>query len=258
VSFRAAALLIVLASVLPAGTARARAAADRDDAAEARKQFERGAALTAERKYPEAAAAFKASYELRPRKEALFAWAQVARLGGDCPAAIDLYRKFLASAELKPEQIEAAQLGIERCQNAPAPEPPPPAPVVAPPPVPTPAPVPTLVVTEPRRSRGAVVLGASLMSGAVLALGASGVFYYLARQDESAATAAGRWDDYYPSASRARTRQRWALGLAGGGVLLAGAAVVEWLATAPGEPEGTRVTAWLAPGAAGLAIGGRY
>jgi tetratricopeptide (TPR) repeat protein len=225
---------------------------------EASRHFDRGAALAAEQKYDEAAQEFRASYELRPKKESLFAWAQVLRLGGDCAAAVELYRKFLRSPDLSPTQIEAAQLSIDRCEAAPAPKPAPP-PMVQPPPPPAPA---AAVVAAPppvvatRRSRGAVVLGATLLSGAVVALGASGTLFYLSRSDERAAVAAGNWEQYYEPARRSRARQRWAFGLLGGGLLLGGGAVVEWLATAPAR--GTMATAWLGDGAAGVGLRGSY
>jgi hypothetical protein len=254
VSVREVAPLILLASAIAALPVRAQPAAD-----EAGKHFDRGAALAAEQKFEEAAREFRASYELKPRKESLFAWAQVLRLGGDCPGAVELYRKFLRSPELNATQIEAAQLSIDRCEAAPAPRPAPPPPVVTAPP---PAPVAAVATTAPppvgeaRRSRGAVVLGATLLGGAVLALGASGTFLYLSRSDERAALAAGTWQEYYQPASRSRTRQRWAFGLMGGGVLLAGGAVVEWLATAP--RKGTMATAWLGAGTVGVGLRGSY
>lgn len=250
---RAVALLIVLASALLAGDARGQPAAD-----EAQAHFDRGAALAAEQKFDEAAAEFRASYELRPRKESLFAWAQVLRLGGDCPGAVELYRRFLRSPEVTPTQIEAAQLGIDRCETAPAPK-------LAPPPPPalTPPPAPVVVVTPPppsppapQRSRRAVVAGASLLGGAVLALGASGTFYYLSRSAEKEALAAETWGEYREPAGRARSRQRWAFGFLAGGVLLGGGAVLEWLATAPGDR--TTASLWIGGGGAGVGLAGRY
>ena len=253
-SVRVVAPLILLASAIASSPAPAQPAAD--EAAQAGKHFDRGAALAAEQKYEEAAQEFRASYELKGRKESLFSWAQVLRLGGDCPGAVELYRKFLRSPDLSPTQIEAAQLSIERCESAPTPRPAPP--VVSPPP---PAPVAAVAtapppVVEARRSRGAVVLAATLLGGAVVALGASGTFFYLSRRDERAALAAGTWDEYYEPASRSRTRQRWAFGLLGSGLLLGSGAVVEWLATSPRKE--TVATAWLGAGTVGVGLRGSY
>jgi tetratricopeptide (TPR) repeat protein len=249
---REVAITVLLASALTSGAARGQPAAD-----EAQAHFERGAALAAEQKYEEAAAEFKASYEQRPRKESLFAWAQVLRLAGDCPGAVELYRKFLRSPELTQTQIEAAQLGIDRCETAPAPKPvpPPPAPAPPPPPVATVTAPPPPPVVSAQRSRGAMVAGATLLGGSVLALGASGTFYLLSRDAEKQALAAETWGAYREPAGRARTQQRWALGFLGAGVLLGAGAVLEWLATAP---RGTTGTAWIGSGGAGVGLRGTY
>jgi hypothetical protein len=100
-----------------------------------------------------------------------------------------------------------------------------------------------------------VVLGASLAISSVAALGAAGTFYFLGRSDEKDAQAAPNWGAYFDPADRARIRQRWALGFLGAGVLLGGAALVEWIAT---TPRGPSATAWVMPGGAGLALRGRY
>lgn len=249
---RGAALSIVLA--LAAHAARA---AESDDEL-AQRHFDRGAALAAEQKYDEAAREFRASYEARARKESLFAWAQVARLGGDCSSAIELYQRFLRSPELTPTQIEAAHLGVQRCEAAPKTL----APPVAPPPPALPPPIsaPTIVaapapVAIPPRSRASVTAGAILLGGAVVALGSSGTMFLLARGDERAAAAAGTWGDYHGAAARARDRQRWGFGLLGAGTLLGGGALVEWLATAPAR--GPQVTAWIG-GGAGVGLRGSY
>jgi hypothetical protein len=103
-----------------------------------------------------------------------------------------------------------------------------------------------------------VVIGAALLGSAVVALGAAGTFFYLSRNDERRALSVDTWGDYYEPAARSRTRQRWAFGLLGGGLLLGGGAVVEWLATAPARPGGTRATAWIGGGGAGVGIRGVY
>jgi hypothetical protein len=221
---------------------------------EARVHFDTGAALATLRKYEEAAREFKASYELDPRKEALFAWAQVERLGGNCPAAVELYRRFLASADLTPTQIEAAELNVRRCQSEPKVEPaPPPAPIAAAATIAVAAPPP--VVVTPARSRRAVVAGAVLLGGAVACAAASVTFYLLSRNDESTASSARVLQDYYDPAHHAIERQRLAAGLLGAGVLLGGGALLEWLTSAPRAP---RLAAWIDPRGVGAALAGRY
>jgi hypothetical protein len=220
----------------------------------ARAHFDRGAALAAERKYEEAARSFQAAYELGQRKEALFAWAQVERLRGNCVTAIPLYRKFLASAELTPAQIEAAELSIHRCEAEPEakPEPPPPP---APAPIPAVAPAPPVVVTvpAPARSHRSVVATGVMLGAAVACTGASATFFLLSRNDERQASSAEIWQDYYDAARRARDRQRLAAGLFGAGVLLGGGALLQWLASAP-----VTASAWIGPGGVAVAAQGRF
>jgi hypothetical protein len=256
-SMRIFAPVMVLAAALASGSARAQEAA-----APARAHFDRGAALAAEHKYAEAALAFKAAYESEPGKEALFAWAQSERLAGHCAAAVSLYRSFLAQPDLTAPQREAAELNLGRCESAPdttepaAVEPAPPA--VAPPqsapPVLT-APVaapPPVELVQPRRSRRAVWVGAGLLAASAAALAGSTTFFLLARGDDDQAASAFVFDDYYRARGRARDRQRIAAAALGGGVLLAGAALLQWMYTQP-KP---RLTAWVGPDAAGL--GGRF
>jgi hypothetical protein len=235
VSSRVAASAALLAGVL----ASAAVARGQDDPGRA--AFDQGAALASERKYDEAARAFERSYELDAKKEALFAWAQVERLAGHCRKAADLYQRFLASPDLTPTQIEAAELNRHRCEEEPPPRP---APVLtAPPPVVTPV---------PARSRQAMVLGTVLAGGAAAATAGSFTFFLIARNDERQASSAELYGDYFAPARRARDRQRLALGLLGAGVLLGGGALLDWLVTAP------RATAWLDGTSAGLALAGRY
>jgi hypothetical protein len=247
--------VMVLAAALAGGPARAQ------DAPEpARAHFDRGAALAAEHRYAEAAREFKAAYEGDPGKEALFAWAQVERLAAHCADAVSLYRQFLAQPDLTAPQREAAELNLSRCEAAPdKPEPAiePPSPTVAvPPPAASPpvavAPAPPLVITQPRRSRQAVLVGAALLVGSAAALAGSTTFFILARSDEGQASSAAVFDDYYRAAVRARDRQRIAAAALSAGVLLAGGALLQWMFTQPAP----RLSAWLGPAAAGL--GGRF
>src|SRR5512140_3860847 len=79
--------------------------------------LDRGLALYKATDYAGAVAAFKIGSGLEPRRVFLFAWAQAARLSGDCPAAIDLYKKFLAENP-GPSETEAAHQNMARCQEA--------------------------------------------------------------------------------------------------------------------------------------------
>jgi hypothetical protein len=243
---RVVAFMLVLAGLTGAAPARAQEAAEA-----ARAHFDRGATLAAERRYAEAALEFKASHEGDPRKEALFAWAQVERLAGNCAAAGPLYRRFLDQPDLTPAQREAAELNLGRCEEA-APQPPP-LTVESPPPAPapavrSPAPPPALVAA-PTRSRSAKLVGAALLASAGAALAGSATFWWLARNDERDAVSAPVFDEYYGPARRAHDRQRLAAGALAAGVLLGAGALLQWMLTAPPPPA---LTAWQDHGALGL------
>lgn len=254
----ALALLIAVAGLAVPRTARAQVP-EPEMNAEARARFDRGAALVAERRYDEAAREFQGAYQLDPRKQSLFAWAQVERLRGQCRRAIELYRQFLASGGLTASQQEAAQLNIRRCERegngkaGPPGEARPPegaAPVAARPDVAAAAPP-----SAPVRSRGAVILAASLLGGAVAAAGTAGTFYYLSLRDEGDAQEAEVFDAYEAAMSRARSRQRVAAALLGGGVVLGVGALLQWVTSAR-APE---ATAWVdGRGGGGVLVGGRY
>jgi hypothetical protein len=245
---RAVPIVTVLAAVFAAGLARAQDG----PAGEAAVHFDRGAALASEHKYAEAALEFKASYENDPRKEALFAWAQMERLAGSCVAAVALYQRFLAQPDLTASQREAAELNQRRCEPAPGrPGPriegeldPPPPPVSV-----ARAPEPAVVATPATRSRRAVLVGAAMLTGAAAALAGSATFFLLARDDEREASSAPIWDDYYKAMRRAHDRQRLAAGALGAGVLLGGGALLHWMLTTPAPP---RLTAWAGQRTIGL------
>jgi hypothetical protein len=254
---RALVSLIVLAGLLAAGRARAQGPAV--DPAQA--HFDRGAALTAERQYAEAARAFEASWLAAPRKETLFAWAQVERLAGNCAAATDLYRRFLAQPELTAAQREAAELNIRRCETTPgnqggkteaAPDPATPVRVPVPsPPAAAGAPARVEGATPAPARRGGIVRVA-LLAGSATSLVGAATFFQLARNDERDAAAAPVWDDYYGAMNRARGRQRLAAGLLAGSAALGAGALLQWMLSRPGPP----LAAWVGPGAGGL--GGRF
>src|SRR5262245_37011054 len=86
-------VILLLASV---------ASADSDQATA---ESERAKAEYAAGNFVVAAEAFQHAYELDPRSEYMFGWAQARRKNGDCPGALELYRKLLA---MPLEQEEAA------------------------------------------------------------------------------------------------------------------------------------------------------
>lgn len=244
---RVAALLIVLLGAPGAAGARAQAGpqAPEPGHSQAREHFRRGVSLAEQRNYEEASREFEASFQLDPRKEPLFAWAQVERLRGNCSKAITLYKRFLEYPDLSTSQRDAAQRNVRRCERVleeagatqgPAP---PPAP---PPPVPAPAaPPPAAEVTAPAGPAPAArpsAVGMLLVGSAVAAFGVAGTFYVLSRNDERDAQDRNKsYEEYLPLVERARQKQRLAAGFAAGGVLLAGGAFLHWLAPWSGRAE---------------------
>ncbi|TPV93532.1 MAG: tetratricopeptide repeat protein [Myxococcales bacterium FL481] len=59
---------------------------------------------------------FERAYELRPTPDVLFAWAQSARLVGNCSTAISLYQRFIAT-DPPARQVDAANQHVARCRQ---------------------------------------------------------------------------------------------------------------------------------------------
>ena len=70
--------------------------------------------LYGEKNFAAAAAAIEAAFALQPRSDLLYMWAQARRLAGDCVGAIEIYRRFLASAPAESE-ADKARKNIARC-----------------------------------------------------------------------------------------------------------------------------------------------
>jgi len=180
--------------------------------------WERGLAEHAAKNYAAASAEFAACYRLAQRRECLFAWAQAARLAGDCEAASELYRRYLRE-ELSPRQIEAARRQLAVCEAELAARPraepvPPPAPAM-------PATLPPAPGVPPRSPWYRDAWGDALTGTGVAAIAAGALLYASARRD--AASGSPSYDAYaerFRSAERARN---WALGaMTAGSALIAG------------------------------------
>jgi hypothetical protein len=182
------------------------------------------------RAFAEAARAFQAAYDLDPRREVLFALAQATRLAGDCPRAVPLYQRFLASGP-PARQVEAARIALARCQAQ--------TPAVtsatdgtgvsnATPPAVRPAvtPAPVDVRAAPAWYRDAAA--GALATAAVLSVGAGVgllVAAHRADREHRAAIVYGRADE---RRGAAQNRQRWATGALVGAAALALAAGGRW------------------------------
>ena len=110
---RAALAGVVLAGALAGGRARA---ADLTPPLppEARAHYESAMAHYAAKEYEAAISELALAYAAEPRREILFAQAQATRLAGDCPAALPLYERFLATSP-PARQVEATRIAVARC-----------------------------------------------------------------------------------------------------------------------------------------------
>lgn len=177
--------------------------------------YNQGLERFAARDYPAAIADFEAGFALEPRREFLFAEAQAKRLGGDCPGAVALYQRFLAT-DPAPVQRNATEMALGRCAQHLAEHPkivlvtPPPAPAPATPPAP-----------PPRWWRDPI--GVGLAIGALASVGLGVGFLaasYAARDDAGQAMTLADYDGRWATAESRRTTATIALSV--GGLLTAG------------------------------------
>jgi hypothetical protein len=83
---------------------------------EARELYDLGMAHYRARGFSEAVRVFESAYALDPQREILFALAQATRLSGDCPSAVPLYERVLASHP-PARQAEATRIALARCHE---------------------------------------------------------------------------------------------------------------------------------------------
>ncbi len=196
---------------------------------QAQGHFDQGLTAFQVKDYEAAIEQFRTGYEIDPRPELLFAWAQSERLSGDCPSAIKLLERFLAADPSK-AQADLAQDNLEKCKRAlddsgsldgePGTS-------VSPDPKPAP---PSLKKTEPdstgnssrpagsRRAEDKPVArditGGVLLGTGVAATGAGIGIVVVASRNHKGATGASDYDNFAQKIKKANTQR------IGGGVLL--------------------------------------
>jgi len=84
---------------------------------DAKKLFAEGLRLYAEKNFEEATIALKAAYETKPEQRTLFAWAQAARLSGQCTTSRELLATYVANGA-NAKQSRAAYKLMEECEPA--------------------------------------------------------------------------------------------------------------------------------------------
>jgi hypothetical protein len=192
---------------------------------EVKTHWDRALQLYSAHDYEAAITEFKAAFELDPRREFLFAWAQAERVSGDCPSAVVLYKRYLAT-DPPAKPAEAARNHLERCtqalstrpEGAPLPEP---QPTAADSPTADEAPRPVTVVVAPPpppKPRGPWyrdVAGDALLSAGVVSLGAGASLFIVS--EASAHGSALTYGDYATDTFARAERQR-TIGVVGLGV----------------------------------------
>lgn len=213
--------------------------------------------------YAAAAREFEEAHILDPDPKYLYNLALAKRLGGDCRAALDHYRAYLATNP-SAVNVKNANIGIERCEQLLATQ----TPVeTKPDPVETQPVVTEPVKTEPVKkpidepietaptSRGRDGIGTTLViGGGVFAL-ASVTFYILARGAASETHDVGPLPDFEAARDRANSFQGVSIitGVIGTGLITAG--VIRF---ATRKQPRTNVTLAPSGGGASLVVGGRF
>jgi tetratricopeptide (TPR) repeat protein len=214
------------------------------DAGEGARLYAEGAELYVQRRFPEAAAAFRRAYEADPQSKYLYNQAQAERLAGDCAAAVPTYRRFL-ERDPPEEQRRQAEDNIAACGEVTAPPPPPV--VVAPPPVAAPPPIAAPLPMQPPAPAEHPSAIADLPGGLLLAFGLAGAgagagllgwsYALEADAEDPDAQRTRTYDDHVALLDRAEVaRTTGAVILAAGGALLIGA-VTRYLVVASGKSD---------------------
>jgi len=195
----------------------------------------------ADQRYAEAAAEFRAAYDLQADPKLLYSIAQAQRMAGDCTGAIASYEAFIATKS-DPKLSEFSKENIARCKELLAKEPPPSPPIekpAEPPPPPPPVEKPIEPAMPPPVERPPVAtapwyrdyVGDALLGGGAAAIVVGSVVWLGGR---SAASAANDATDYATfvakrdAAASAVTKQAVGIGVGIAGVALAIGGVVHF------------------------------
>jgi tetratricopeptide (TPR) repeat protein len=223
----------LLVGAIALGPSVARAQPDAGGSAAVDQHLARGLELYGDGAYEAALLEFRAGFALEARPELLFALAQAERKSGDCASALVYYRRFLGT-EPPAEQAAAAQLQLDRCQEALGSAPETEGRVAAPVDRREAAPPPVIVTPEPAAAIGGEAprrdawyrdrLGVGLLAG-----GAAGTLVGLGLLSSANGAAndardAVTYDDYDRSASVAERRQLLGAVVAAGGAVVLGVA----------------------------------
>jgi tetratricopeptide (TPR) repeat protein len=249
---------IAIALVLATAPAHAQPSAKQ----QAKQHFKHGKALQDDGKYDDAAAEYRAAYDLDRRPEMLFNIAQVYRLGNHKQQAIDYYQQYLAAQPDGPGGREARQWIAELSRQIEAerplpiepakPEPPPIVPPSATPPREGPEPH-TMVAT--RSSPQLRIAGIATTGAGAIALGFGVVFGMKARSAaDTISQHQGPWteDERHTFEDGQRANRNMIVAYVAGSALVATGGVLYYLGTR------THVVPVTDARTAGLAMWGRF
>jgi hypothetical protein len=185
-------------------------AGDEAETVEGKAHFADGSAAFARGDFATASREFAAGYAVEPWSGFLFAWAQAERSAGACTAAIDLYKRFIATQP--PASAKQHAIGwIEQCGGTYVEPPPVPSPKPAPPPSKPPVVVDQYEAPAFPHKLAVTLGGLGLASGLV-----SLRFYLWSRRDFDAA--AERIDYVDAAHFYDRGRRRTTIALVSGGL----------------------------------------
>jgi tetratricopeptide (TPR) repeat protein len=209
-------------------------------------------------KYAAAATSLEKAYNLDPKPETLFAWAQAERLLGDCEAAIPLYKKLLQETSdlnggrLVRENLALCEPPEPEPKVEPAPEPEPvrePEPEVRPEPLPAP---PAKVIEH----RGPGGLAIALIAAGTLGIGVGGGFFIASNASADAAGRARTIEDYDDLRARADSQRTISLVAGGAGAALLAVGIVQ--AIRHSGPHESKIGIAPAPGGASVWVTARW
>ena len=221
---------------------------------EATTRYEKGLELYQAKEYEKAIVELKAAYELDPKVEHLYAYAQAERLSGDCEAALPLYEKLL-EMKAPSDLAKAARDLVDKCK----------AEIAAKQPVepdPAPVPQPTGSVGEPDddapRAWWKDPIGGALVGTGVIGLGVGVTFWILSSSAESDAKSATVYQIYEENIEKAQTRRKIAISaLVAGGALTAGG-VVRYLTLPRAKEPAAGLSFWFDGVDGGLVVAGEF
>jgi tetratricopeptide (TPR) repeat protein len=204
----------------------------------AREHFQRAQAHFDDGDYAAAVPELKAAYALDPDPMLLYAWAQAERLSGNCPKAVELYRRYLGT-DPAPEQVRLTEANLLDCgaevDDSDGPH-----------------------TDRPPRPWYTDWLGGSLFALGAASTITGGVLVALGQQDVDDSAGATTQDEYFDGIEQGRTKNTAGLALVGVGAALVVGSVIRYAVVGTRDRRRASVGLTLPSGGLGLTISGRF